>query len=82
MSAILTVTDRVRVPGDTIPPGVDAVSWRRTADNVWKYRYHATERGAKMATTRNGHAYDRHSYVEWGWKHITLQDRRWGLWLW
>lgn len=82
MSAPLEITtDRVRVPADTIPAEVVAVTWRR-AGNVWKYRYHLTERGAKMRNTRNGHAYDRSTYSERGWKTISDIDRRAGLWLW
>lgn len=76
------LTNRVRVPGKTIPVDANYVTYRRTKDNVWSYRFHATERAAKIRHGKNERAHDRMSYVEFGWKVITPLDREAGVWLW
>jgi hypothetical protein len=78
----MMTTDHVRVDADTIPRAAVAVSWRRSVEDVWFYRFHSTDRGAKMAFARYNKAYDRVNFKETGWKDITPQDRESGVWLW
>jgi hypothetical protein len=76
-------TDRVRVAPQEIWHDAVAVSWRRVkGEDVWHYRFHRTERAAKIAHGKNSRAYDRDTYTEWGWKTIDEISRKAGLWLW
>lgn len=81
-STVTITTQQVRIPPESIPAEMTAVTYRRTPNNVWEYRYHRTERAAKIAHGKNDRAYDRDSFQEWGWKVIADGDRRAGLWLW
>jgi hypothetical protein len=80
---VRTSTTQVLVKPEHIPAEAVAVTWQRVAgEQVWHYRMHRTVLGAKRQHGKDGRAYDRETYLEWGWKTISDVDRDSGFLLW
>lgn len=87
MAVIETTTTSLVIRPEHIPAEMVAVSYRYYlgpdgTPGLWKYRFHLTERSAKIAYGKYGRAYDSHLISEYGWKVIDDTARKHGIWLW